>query len=171
MNISLYQATIPTYLQIIGSVIALLNKAEIHCVSNQVSTDELVQARLADDMLPFTFQITSVCHHSMGAIEGLRKGVFSPDGTMLEEFGSLRDMLTTAQLALEALSEEEINAFVGKPMRFEYGDIVENYLAEEFLLSFSQPSFYFHAITTYNILRWKGVPVGKRDFLGQLRTT
>lgn len=169
MNISLYQATIPSYLQIVASVIRLLDKAEAHCADNNLSDDALVQAKLADDMLPFTFQITSVCHHSMGAIEGLRKGVFSPYGFMAEDFAGLRNMLTTAQAGLQALKEDEINAFVGKPMRFEYSDKSAAYVAEEFLLSFSQPNFYFHAATAYNILRSKGVVIGKRDFLGKLR--
>ena len=44
-----------------------------------------------------------------------------------------------------------------------------DFTAENFLLSFSQPNFYFHATTTYDILRWKGVPIGKRDFTGRLR--
>ena len=35
-------------------------------------------------------------------------------------------------------------------------------------MSFSLPSFYFHVTTAYDILRTKGVPVGKMDFLGQL---
>ena len=170
MNITLYQATIPSYLQIVGSIIDLLDKAKTYCANNNMPAQELIQARLADDMLPFTFQITSVCHHSMGAINGLRKGTFSPDGTMLEEFDGLRNMLATTQASLQALSEDEINAFVGKPMRFEYGEKSGDYVAEEFLLSFSQPSFYFHAITAYDILRWKGITVGKRDFLGKLRT-
>jgi hypothetical protein len=38
------------------------------------------------------------------------------------------------------------------------------------LLSFSQPNFYFHSTTAYDILRWKGVQIGKRDFMGKLRT-
>jgi hypothetical protein len=38
-----------------------------------------------------------------------------------------------------------------------------------FLLSFSLPNFYFHATTTYTVLRLHGVPLGKRDYLGQLR--
>ena len=44
-----------------------------------------------------------------------------------------------------------------------------NFLAEDFLLSFSQPNFYFHAATAYDVLRMKGVPVGKRDFMGRVR--
>jgi hypothetical protein len=38
------------------------------------------------------------------------------------------------------------------------------------LLSFSLPNFYFHAVTAYNILRTRGVPLGKRDYEGVLRT-
>ena len=54
-------------------------------------------------------------------------------------------------------------------MRFEFRDFAMNFLAEDFLLSFSQPNFYFHAATAYDVLRMKGVPVGKRDFMGRVR--
>ena len=40
---------------------------------------------------------------------------------------------------------------------------------ENLLLSFSQPNFYFNATTAYAILRWKALPVGKRDFAGMPR--
>jgi uncharacterized protein len=43
------------------------------------------------------------------------------------------------------------------------------FTAEGFLLSFSLPNFYFHATTAYAILRMKGVPIGKRDYIGQMR--
>ena len=59
--------------------------------------------------------------------------------------------------------------FIGRDMRFAFGDRHLDYTAENFLLSFSQPNFYFHAATTYDILRWKGVPLGKRDFVGKSR--
>jgi len=36
-------------------------------------------------------------------------------------------------------------------------------------MSFSQPNFYFHAATAYDIARAKGVAIGKRDFLGRMR--
>jgi uncharacterized protein len=40
---------------------------------------------------------------------------------------------------------------------------------EAFLMGFSLPNFYFHATTAYDILRKEGVPLGKRDYLGQRR--
>jgi hypothetical protein len=54
-------------------------------------------------------------------------------------------------------------------VRFEVGETKLPFTAEDFLLSFSVPNFYFHASMTYGILRSKGVPLGKRDFLGRLR--
>ena len=63
----------------------------------------------------------------------------------------------------------EVDAFVGRPMRFEFGERRMDFTAEDFLLSFSQPNFYFHATTTYAILRMKGMEIGKRDYMGQLR--
>jgi uncharacterized protein len=70
---------------------------------------------------------------------------------------------------LKVIDAAEIDAFVGRDMRFAFGDRHIDFTAEEFLLSFSQPHFYFHATTVYDILRWKGVPLGKRDFMGRLR--
>jgi hypothetical protein len=35
-----------------------------------------------------------------------------------------------------------------------------------YVLDFALPNFYFHVTTAYDILRHKGVPLGKRDYLG-----
>jgi hypothetical protein len=43
------------------------------------------------------------------------------------------------------------------------------FTASNYLLSFSLPNFYFHATTGYDLLRMKGVKLGKFDFLGALR--
>ena len=62
-----------------------------------------------------------------------------------------------------------MEGLIGKPVRFEFRDFRMDFTAEDFLLSFSQPNFYFHAATAYDILRMKGVEVGKRDFMGRVR--
>jgi hypothetical protein len=62
-----------------------------------------------------------------------------------------------------------VESFIGCDMRFEFKDICLKFTAENFLLSFSVPNFFFHATTAYDILRWKGVTIGKIDFLGRLR--
>jgi uncharacterized protein len=38
-----------------------------------------------------------------------------------------------------------------------------------FLMSFSLPNFFFHTTTAYDILRHKGAPLGKRDFIGKMK--
>lgn len=170
MALTLYAATIPTYLQVLGSVSQMIGKADAFCSERGLSADALLQARLADDMLPFAYQVKSTAVHSIGAIEGVRKGIFSPDMTPApDSFDGLKDCVAQATAALAALDPAEVEAFIGQPACFEFGTHRIDFVAEEFLLSFSQPNFYFHATTAYSILRMKGVEVGKRDFLGQMR--
>jgi uncharacterized protein len=170
MTFSLYAATVPSYRQILEVVSGLLGKAEAFCTENAIAPNDIIQARLADDMLPFTYQVKSAAVHSLGAIEGVRKGIFSPDTTPApENFAALKARIAETLVALEAIEPAEVDAFIGRDMRFAFGDRHIDFSAEEFLLSFSQPNFYFHAATAYDILRWKGVPIGKRDFLGKVR--
>lgn len=171
MAFSLYAATIPSYVQILNSVSGLIDKAESFCMEKGISPPDIIQARLAQDMLPFAYQVKSVAVHSLDAIEGVRRGVFSPDMTQPPEtFAALKARIGQTLAALEAIDAAEIDAFIGRDMRFTFGDRNIEFTAENFLLSFSQPNFYFHAATAYDILRWKGVPIGKRDYAGRLRT-
>jgi hypothetical protein len=81
----------------------------------------------------------------------------------------LDERIAATLSALAAIEPAEIESFVGRDMRFEFGNRRFEFTAEDFLLSFAQPNFYFHATTAYDILRWKGLPIGKRDFTGKLR--
>jgi hypothetical protein len=170
MAFSLYAATVPGFRQILTAVAGLLVKAEAFCAEKNLAPVDLIQARLAADMLPFAYQIKSSAVHSLGAIEGVRKGVFSPDMTPPPEtFSALKARITETLAALEKIEVAEVDGFLGRDMRFSFRDRHMDFNAESFLLSFSQPNFYFHATTAYDILRWKGLPIGKRDFVGQPR--
>jgi uncharacterized protein len=170
VTISLYDATIPAYLQILGSVDHLIDKARAHMAEHGVSEEELVQARLAPDMQPLAYQIKASAEHSRGAIEGVRAGVFTPQTVLPPQtFDDLRAKIHDARGFLAALDPAEVNGFVGRDMRFEFRDRKIPFTAEGFLLSFAQPNFYFHATTAYDVLRHKGVKIGKPDFLGALR--
>jgi hypothetical protein len=171
MSFSLYAATIPSFQQILGAISGLLDKAEAFCVEKGIAAQDLIQTRLAADMLPLAYQVKSTAVHSLGAIEGVRKGVFSPDITPPPEtFAALKARIAETLTALEKIDSAEIDGFLGRDMRFAFGNNHRDYTAENFLLSFSLPNFYFHATTTYDILRWKGLPIGKRDFMGKTRT-
>ena len=167
MPLSLHAALIPSWLQILGAGRNWLDKAS-EC---GIAEAELVEARLIEDMLPFGYQVKSMAVHSQGAIEAVRQGVFSPNfGEALpQSLAEMRERLEVAIAMLESVAEDELENFIGRPMRFEIGEKRLDFTAEDFLLSFSQPNFYFHANMAYAILRAKGVQVGKIDYLGKLR--
>ena len=170
MPISLYDAVVPSQRQIIASVSALVTKAAERCASNGEPDSALVEARLIKDMGPFGYQVKAVAEHSKGAIEGVRAGVYVPS---LEpwptSFAALTARLDEAEAFLAGLDPAEVEGFTGRDMRFEFRDRRMDFTAENFLLSFAQPNFFFHATTAYDILRAQGFAIGKRDFLGMPR--
>lgn len=173
MPLSLYDATVPSYLQILGAVSGLIDKAEAFCGESGHDAASLSEACLADDMKPFAYQILSTWTHSIGAIEGVRAGSFSPNmATPPATFAEQRALVADARSRLEQVTAEEMEGFFGKPLVFSIpGTKFErHFMAEQFLLSFSQPNFYFHATTAYDILRHKGLKIGKVDYLGAFRT-
>ncbi|AKM07624.1 DUF1993 domain-containing protein [Pelagerythrobacter marensis] len=170
MPLSLHAAFVPSALQMLGSTRGLVDKAEAWCGEKGCSPGELIGGRLIDDMLAFDYQVKSVAAHTHGAIEGVRAGTFSPDMTTPpDSFDALRDSLDQATAALNALEESEMEDWIGRPMRFQVPSFTLDFTADDFLLSFSQPNFYFHAATAYDILRMKGLELSKRDFLGRMR--
>lgn len=169
MTPTLYASTIPPFLQILKSMSGLIEKAAAHCAEHGVKPETLILASFAPDMLPFGYQVKSTIVHSIGAIEGIKRGSFSPDESPFgQSFAELADAIATAREMLAALAPEEIDAFIGKPMRFTIKGWHADYSAEDFLLSFSMPNFYFHAATAYGLLRTNGVAIGKIDFLGPI---
>ncbi len=171
MSFTLYAAVVPAYLQMLGTVGGLIDKAEAHCAAAGVDPAAIIDARLADDMLPFAYQVKSVAVHSIGAIEGVRRGEFNPDQTPPpDSFAGLRERIEAARTAIAAIDPAEIDGFIGRDMLFAAGKTFRiSFAAEDFLLSFSQPNFYFHVNASYAILRAQGVAIGKRDYLGALR--
>jgi hypothetical protein len=168
--IALYDLSVANYLQTLGAVVGLLEKGLVHFTGNHVNLDEIVETRLVPDMLPFRFQLQSVVHHSLGAIEGVKKGLFQPPPQApAYDYRGLQQLVTEAQEALQKVTPTEVNALEGTDVVFQLRDFKMPFTAEGFLLSFSLPNFYFHATTAYDILRMKGVPIGKRDYMGQLR--
>lgn len=170
MHISLYHATVPTFLQVLGAMSGLIDKAEAHCAEKGIAPAELIDARLAEDMFPFAWQIKSVAAHSFGAIEAVRSGQAAPDQSDLAtDFAGLRARVAEAIKGLETVGYTELDAYIGKPVTFTSGEFKIPFAAEDFLFTFAQPNFHFHATIAYGILRHKGVALGKLDYLGALR--
>lgn len=170
MAISLHDLSVNSYLQILGGVSACLEKGLAHFRENGIDPDEIVGTSLFPDMMPFNFQVQAVTHHSIGALAAVKSGTYSPTQDVpLLSYGELQKLILDAQETLRQMPPAEIDGFEGGEVVFRFREYVIPFTTENFLLSFSLPNFYFHAATTYDILRMKGVPVGKIDFLAQMR--
>ena len=171
MSISFYDASVQNYLQTVGAMRGVLDKGLAYCKELDVDPEDIVERRVFADMNPFLFQILQIKFHSLGAIEAMMVGVLRPPSRERPKltYAELQTLLADTQKSLEAFTRDEINALAGKDIVFEVGDNKRHFTCEGFLLSFSLPNFYFHATTAYDILRGRGVPIGKRDFLGQQR--
>ena len=173
MSLSLYDISVPNYLQMLGSILGVLSKSAEHAEQNGLDLDTLLAAKLPPDMLPLRFQLVSVVHHSLGAIDGMKQGLFMPPSVMMldSSYEDMQTLLKDASKEIESMTQDEINALSGKPMLFKMGGFELPFTAEDFMQSFSLPNFYFHVTTTYDILRMEGVSLGKLDFLGKIRTS
>ena len=170
MATSLYDLSVPTYLQTLGGVEGFLGRGLAYCQEKNIDPNEVVETRLFADMLPFRFQVLAVAHHSIGAMRGVKEGLFAPPAALPPlDYAGLQKTVTEAREALEKLTPADVNALDGKDVIFQIRDTKLPFTAAEFLLSFSLPNFHFHATTAYDILRMKGVPLGKRDYLGKMR--
>lgn len=184
MAVSLYDLSVPTFLQTVRAIGAFLDCAVTHCAKAGTDPDDFVNARLFDDMAPFHFQIEAAWHHSVWGIEALKTGAFTPPALVGPvPFTELQVMVGKAETALEAFTPDKVNSWSGKELKIELHRPLDQedawtpweprtltFTSETFLLSFSLPNFHFHAVTAYNILRSRGVPLGKRDYEGRLRT-
>jgi hypothetical protein len=170
MTFSLYDATVANYLQILGSTEALMAKSLVHFKEKGIDPAAIVETRLCEDMLPFRFQVVSLAHHSRGAMAAARDGVFVPPSAKPDlDYASLQALVTEARTELAALTPAAVDGLLGRDVVFKFGDRALPFTAEGFLMSFSLPNFFFHATTAYDILRHKGAPIGKRDFMGKLK--
>ncbi|TMM46202.1 DUF1993 domain-containing protein [Qipengyuania marisflavi] len=171
MPLTLHAAIIPNWLQSLGATARLLDRAEQWSGEAGMSEGEILGARLADDMLPLAYQFTSCCNHSAYAIERCREGHFTPQTNPPPmKFAELRAMVQEAIGTLTAVTPQELEDIAGNDMIFSFGETMRlEFTVQDFLLSFSNPNLFFHAATAYDILRMKGMPLSKRDFMGAAR--
>jgi len=170
VSFSFHEVSIDSYLQVLEGVAGVLDKGASHAAEAGIDLQQVVMTRLRDDMMPFHFQVVSVAHHSWGAIQGFREGCFSPPSFELDKaYADLQSLVAEARDRLAAVDRAEVEALAEKSIIFKLGKREIPFTNRNFLLSFSLPNFYFHATTTYDILRMLGVPLGKMDFIGPMR--
>jgi hypothetical protein len=159
-----------SYLQVLEGVAGVLDTGASHAAETGLDLQEVVMTRLREDMMPFHFQVVSVAHHSWGAMQGMQKGSFSPPSFDLDrDYAGLQAVVAEAREGLAGLDKAEVDALAEKSVVFKLGKRELPFTNQNFLLSFSHPNFYFHATTTYDILRMLGAPLGKMNFLGPMK--
>jgi hypothetical protein len=168
MAITLYDTTATLFIQTLSAMDGILKRGLAHCGDNNIAPADMLEVRLFADMLPLRYQVQAAIGHSVAAIEGVKSGVFKPPyGTQGADFAAVQAEVTAAIAKLKSYTPDEINALEDKDVVFNLGERQLPFVGKGFLLSFSLPNFHFHATTAYDILRSKGVPLGKADYIGR----
>ncbi len=169
MPTSFYDLTIGSYVQIVEAAVGVLQKGADHCAKEGIDLAEVAETRLVGNMANFHFQVTSITHHSLGAVNAFKSGKFRPPRYEDCDYEALQAMTKTTLDELKAQSRDEIESLASGKVVFKMGGNEIPFTAENFALSFSLPNLYFHATTAYDVLRMKGTPIGKLDCLGAMK--
>lgn len=164
---SLYEASVPAFLQILGSLPGVLTKAEAYCVAKHVAPETLLNARLFPDMFPLTLQIQRACDHAAKSCARLTGSEVPTTPDTEKSFEELKQRLAKTAGYLREFKPGQFEGAALRDITVPIGpDKTMTLKGQPFLSHFALPNFYFHAATAYGILRHNGVDIGKRDFLG-----
>src|SRR5258705_9467332 len=115
-HMSFYDASVPAFLQILGSLSGLLGKAEAHCKAKNIQPEVLLGARLYPDMLPLSRQIQLACDFAAKGCARLTHSEVPSTPDTEKTFHELKQRL--------AKTIEYLRAF--KPAQFEGADTKED---------------------------------------------
>ncbi|MET0540803.1 MAG: DUF1993 domain-containing protein [Variovorax sp.] len=167
MSLTIYDASVTVFLHNLKQLSHLLDKGEAHAKEKGIDPATLVNAKLAEDMRPLSFQIQSASDASKLAVVRLT-GTKAPSFPDTETtFAELQKRIADTREYLQSVPRE---AFVGSEDRkfmMKVGPGEMEFTGQPYLLHFALPNFFFHVTTAYDILRHNGVQIGKRDYLGR----
>lgn len=166
MTISMYNASVPVFKQLLSALNAILIKAE-QAVSEELKSDTLLHASLFPDMFDFTRQVQIATDFAKGVtarLAGLDVPVYEDDETSFDE---LQARVAKTLQFISSVAPEEINGSESREIILRPGTPKEKKLnGESYLLHYGLPQFFFHVTTAYAILRNNGIDIGKRDYMG-----
>ena len=163
----MYQASAPRFANTLGSLSAILDKAQAHCDARKIDPLVLTGFRLFPDMFPFSRQVQIACDTAKGAVARLA-GVEIPRHEDVEK--TLQDLKARIAKTLDfvqSLKAERIEGTEEKEIVLQMRNGERRYTGLQYLMGHALPNFYFHVTTAYNILRHNGVELGKADYLGK----
>jgi uncharacterized protein len=170
MNMSMYEASVPTFLHTLKSLKTILEKGLAHAEAKKFDPNVLAASRLFPDMLPLTRQVQIASDAAKSAAARLA-GVDPPkyedtEATIPELIARIDKTIDYLQgfKAAQIDGSEERTINIATPRgTFTFPGLT-------FLRHWALPNFFFHVTTAYNLLRHNGVELGKADFLGGVRS-
>ena len=166
MTMSMYQASVPVFMQMLGALSAVLDKASAHTAARKIDPAALLQARLYPDMFPFTRQVQLACDFAKNSTARLA-GVEAPKMPDDEKsFDELRARVAKTLAYLKTLKPEQIDGSEEREVTIPIAGQPTTFKGQRYLLGSALPNFFFHVTTAYDLLRHNGVEIGKRDFIG-----
>ena len=167
MTISLYDASIPVFTQMLTALSDVLKKAEAHASAKNIDPNALLQARLFPDMFPLVRQVQIAVDFAKGVSSRLAEIEVPKYEDTETTFAELQALLTKVLGYIGEIKPEQINGQEGIEIVTRPGTPKEKrFSGQSYLLTYGLPQFFFHDTTAYALLRHNGVEVGKRDYMG-----
>ncbi|HJV42503.1 DUF1993 domain-containing protein [Caulobacter sp.] len=163
---NLHALTIPTYVQMLKGLSAQLTKGEAFAAEGVLSPEALIGARLAPDMFPLSTQVRFVCTQASDLLRHLTGAESFAPAQDATDFDGLRAQLADAVARIEAIPVSAFDGVADKKIELKMPNgIVFDLTGEQFVRDWALAQVYFHLTAAYAILRHKGVPLGKADWV------
>lgn len=167
MSISLYQASVPVFRQMLLALSDVLGKAEAHIEAKKVDPAVLLQARLALDMFPLVRQVQIACDFANSVTARLASVAVPAYDDSEQTVAQLKARIARTVAALDSMNEAQFSGSESLEIVLRPGTPKEKKLTgPAYLLAYGLPQFFFHVTTAYNLLRHNGVEIGKKDYMG-----
>lgn len=157
---NLYDQTIPAYRQMLKSVSGMLDKA-----AAQDGGDSILEAKLAEDMHPLAVQIRFVSNMPGEAMQRLTGKLYVSSDDNDVTISAAKARLAATEEYLAAISPDKFVADHSTTVLDLPNGMQFTMTAEQYVRDWALPQFYFHVTTAYSIMRHKGVPLGKADYV------
>ena len=168
MTISMYQASAPVFVRMLGNTKAILEKAAAHAQAKEIDESAFLTARIFPDMLPFTSQVHIATDFARGTCARL-SGAEPP--SIENDEKSIADLIARVDRSIayvKSLKPDQIDGSEGREIVRKVRGKDVKFTGINYLLTFALPNFYFHTSMIYALLRSGGVEIGKMDFIGSV---
>lgn len=168
MSLSMYQASVPAFLQMLNNLTAFFEKADAFATERKVEEGVLLNWRLAPDMFALTRQVQIAADFAKGTTARLAGAAVPSYADEEKSFAEIKQRIAKTVTFVQGFKPADIDGSEDRDITLAIGGQEMRFKGLPYLVHFSLPNFYFHATTAYDILRACGVPLGKRDFIGTI---